>query len=262
MNAVVLIPARYAAQRLPGKPLLRETGRPLLQHVVEQAQKARLVARIIVATDDERIAAAVQSFGGDVEMTRADHVSGTDRVAEVASRIDAGLFINLQGDEAEMNPENIDRLVQLMRDRPDCRIGTVACRFPSDRPASGPGSPLDPNGVKVVIDRNGRALYFSRALIPFPRELARANMLDALPIGDYLLHLGLYGFRRETLRELGGLAPTPAERAECLEQLRWLENGYDIHVAIGDRPSQGIDTPEDYAAFVARWRAQHGTRTT
>lgn len=251
MNAVAVIPARYSAVRFPGKPLADRTGKPMIQHVVEQARAARRLSRVVVATDDERIAAAVRRFGGDVAMTRADHVSGTDRVAEVAAGLDAEIVLNVQGDEPEMDPDNIDRLVALMEADAGVRIGTVACPFPADRPASGPGSPADPNCVKVVLDARGRALYFSRALIPFPREAGgRAERPER-----WLLHLGLYGFRRETLLGLSKLTPTPLEQTEKLEQLRWLENGYAIAVALGSRPSAGIDTPEDYEGFVKRHRA-------
>jgi 3-deoxy-manno-octulosonate cytidylyltransferase (CMP-KDO synthetase) len=252
MQAVAVIPARFAAVRLPGKPLLKETGKYLIQHVVEQVRRAKLLTDAVVATDDQRIFDAVRSFGGRPVMTRADHVSGTDRVAEVAAGLDADIVLNVQGDEPEMSPDNIDRLVAMMRDNPDCKIGTVACPFPADVPAAGPGSPQDPNAVKVVLDARGRALYFSRALIPFPRDLASAGRLSALPPTGYLLHLGIYGFRRQTLLELARLQPTELEQTERLEQLRWLYHGHEIAVAIGTRPSAGIDTPDDYAAFVRR----------
>ncbi len=255
MKAIAVIPARFAAVRLPGKPLLKETGKYLIQHVVEQARRAKLLSDAVVATDDPRIADAVQSFGGHFVMTRPDHVSGTDRVAEVAAKLDADIILNVQGDEPEMSPDNIDRLVALLRDNPDCQIGTVACPFPADAPTSGPGSPQDPNAVKVVLDARGQALYFSRALIPFPRDLVSAGNLPQLPTAGYLLHLGIYGFRRQTLLKLAQLKPTELEQTERLEQLRWLYNGFHIAVAIGSRPSAGIDTPDDYAAFVRRVRA-------
>lgn len=254
MQAVAVIPARFAAVRLPGKPLLKETGKYLIQHVVEQVRRSRLLADAVVATDDPRIADAVRSFGGRAVMTRPDHASGTDRVAEVAAGLDADIVLNVQGDEPEMSADNIDRLVTLMRDNPDCRIGTVACPFPDGAASSGAGSPQDPNAVKVVLDARGRALYFSRALIPFPRDLASAGHLAQLSSSGYLLHLGIYGFRRQTLLELARLKPTELEQTERLEQLRWLYHGHDIAVAVGSRPSAGIDTPEDYAAFVRRVR--------
>ncbi|MCK6484303.1 MAG: 3-deoxy-manno-octulosonate cytidylyltransferase [Phycisphaerae bacterium] len=255
MSAVAIIPARFAAVRFPGKPLANRTGKPMIQHVVEQAARARRVSRVIVATDDTRIAEAVRGFGGEAIMTRADHASGTDRIAEVAGTLRDEIVLNVQGDEPEMDPENIDRLVELMDSNAEVDIGTVACPFPADRGASGPGSPGDPNCVKVVLDGCGRALYFSRALIPFPREGGG----QASPASDWLLHLGLYGFRRESLLDLSRLKPTALEQTEKLEQLRWLYHGHEVFVAIGRRPSAGIDTPEDYEAFVARYRAGKST---
>lgn len=256
MKAVAVIPARFAAVRLPGKPLLRETGKYLIEHVVERVRVARRIAEVIVATDDRRILDAVASFGGRAVLTRPDHASGTDRVAEVAASLSADVVLNVQGDEPEMDSENIDRLVARMADDPAIRIGTVAVPFPADRPAHGPGSPRDPNCVKVVLDARGQALYFSRALVPFPRDLAAENRLNTLAPDSWLLHLGLYGFRRDTLLELSGLKPTSLEQTERLEQLRWLEHGYEIAVVLGSHSSAGIDTPEDYAAFVHRWRGQ------
>lgn len=245
---VAVIPARYGSTRFAAKMLADRTGKPLVQHVYEQVARARRIGRTIIATDDERIATAVKRFGGEVAMTREDHQSGTDRVAEVAARLSDDLVLNVQGDEPEMDPDNIDRLVALLEGDADCRIGTVAVPFPDDRPGEGPGSPADPNCVKVVLDRRGRALYFSRAMIPFPRDTAGRPPR----VSDWLLHLGIYGFRRATLLELAGLTPSRIEQVERLEQLRWLENGYAISVAVGSRPSAGIDTPEDYEAFVRR----------
>jgi 3-deoxy-manno-octulosonate cytidylyltransferase (CMP-KDO synthetase) len=252
MSVVAVIPARYGSTRFPAKMLADQTGKPLVRHVVEQAARARRLDRVIIATDDARIESAVKAFGGDVMMTRADHVSGTDRVAEVASRIDADLVLNVQGDEPEMNPDNIDRLVELMTADETCGIGTIACPFPDDAPTTGPGSPADPNCVKVVINAAGRALYFSRAIVPYPRDHAGVPPIPR----DWLLHLGLYAFRRDVLLKLAKLEPSPVEMVEKLEQLRWLHNGFAIAVGIGTRPSSGIDTPEDYAAFVARHRSK------
>ena len=251
MKAVAIIPARFASSRLPGKPLLKETGKFLIQHVYEQAAKAATIARVIVATDDARIAEAVRSFGGDAVMTRADHVSGTDRVAEVARAIEADIIVNVQGDEPELEPAAIDTLVRLMESPPESGggqgsalypIGTLACPF-----AKG-SDPSDPNAVKVVVDRSGRALYFSRALVPFPRDSA-GTVHDA---SRWLLHLGIYAYRRDFLLKLATLPPTPMEQMEKLEQLRVLEHGYPLIVGIVEKAAIGIDTPEDYAAFVAR----------
>jgi len=249
--AIAVIPARYGSTRFAAKMLADRTGRPLVQHVYEQAARARRITRTIIATDDPRIMEAVTRFGGEAVMTSADHQSGTDRVAEVAAGQHDTIVLNVQGDEPEMDPDNIDRLVALLESDAGCRIGTVAVPFPDDRPDSGSGSPADPNCVKVVCDARGRALYFSRALIPFPRDTAGRPPR----VGDWLLHLGIYGFRRDTLLELARLKPSRIEQVERLEQLRWLENGYSVSVAIGSRPSAGIDTPDDYEAFVNRWRA-------
>lgn len=256
MNVLVVIPARFAAVRLPGKPLLRETGKYLIEHVWQRAKAAKRVSRVVIATDDERIAAAVGSFGGEAVMTRADHVSGTDRVAEVAGRVPCDLVLNVQGDEPEMDPGNIDRLIERMESRSTAGIGTVACRFSAKGPTTGPGSPADPNCVKVVLSSSGDAIYFSRALIPFPRDLASGGRIAEIRPADYLLHLGLYAFRPDVLAKLARLAPTELEQVERLEQLRWLHAGLAITVVEGDRPSGGIDTPEDYAAFVRRYRAE------
>ena len=244
MNAIAIIPARYASTRFPGKPLLRETGKYLIQHVYEQVGRARLIDEVIVATDDERIAEAVRSFHGRAVMTRADHPSGTDRVAEVARGLDAEIVVNVQGDEPEIEPSNIDTLVGLLAGDPTVRIGTLACPFPAD------ADPSDPNAVKVVLDARGRALYFSRSLIPYPRDTAGRPTVA----GQWLLHLGIYAYRRSFLLELAKLPPTPLEQREKLEQLRTLENGHAIAVGIVEKAAIGIDTPEDYAAFVRRVR--------
>lgn len=242
MEIVAVIPARFASTRLPGKPLLSETGRPLIQHVVEAASRATRLSRIIVATDDECIAEAVRGFGGEVAMTRADHPSGTDRVAEVAAGIpEARIIINVQGDEPEISGETLDRLVATIEADTCAPMATLATPIRDEEVFR------DPACVKVVVDPNGRALYFSRAPIPHHR--------DGLPVPPgALLHLGLYAYRREFLLELAGLAPTPLERTEKLEQLRVLEHGYPLAVGIVDEPSVGIDTPEDYRRFVERCR--------
>lgn len=242
MKTFAVIPARYASTRLPGKPLLARTGKYLIQHVCERVRDARSIDGVIVATDDARIAEAVRSFGGEAVMTRADHPSGTDRVAEVAAALDADVVVNVQGDEPEIEPGHIDRLVALLADDPAVDVGTLACPFAAD------ADPRDPNAVKVVLDARGRALFFSRSLVPYPV----ANEGEPAAPGDWLLHLGIYAYRRGFLLKLAALAPTPLERRERLEQLRVLESGYSIAVAIVEKASVGIDTPEDYAAFVRR----------
>ena len=234
-----------------------------MQHVYEQVQRCPLFDRVIIATDDDRIRSAVVSFGGDVCMTRPDHVSGTDRVAEVAAQLrlaDDNLVLNVQGDEPEIHSDNLTALVGRMTDGgKDCTIGTIAAPFAADGPRSGPGSPLDPNCVKVVLDDAGRALYFSRSPIPFPRSTA--GTID--DPARWLLHMGVYAFRAGTLRNLtSGEAARPhaLEQTESLEQLRWLARGRTITVAVVAHRSVGIDTPEDYKNFVARFRAQAGER--
>lgn len=247
MEIVAVIPARFASTRLPGKPLLTETGKPLIQHVVEAARKAQSLERIIVATDDPRIAEAVTSFGGEAMMTRSDHATGTDRVAEVASRLDSSrIIVNVQGDEPELAGETIDQLVALLENDPEAPMATL-------------GTPIreesiyrDPSCVKVVGSRRGRALYFSRSPIPCHRDgLPDLATADA-PLA--LLHLGLYAYRRDFLLQIGSLPRSPLEAAEKLEQLRVLEAGYPIALGIVQEPSIGIDTPEDYRRFVERWR--------
>lgn len=244
VKAVAIIPARYASSRFPGKLLANQTGKYLIQHVYEQARRATRLGDVIVAADDPRIADAVRSFGGKVVMTRTDHPSGTDRVAEVAANLDAELVVNLQGDEPEIDPAYIDQLVDLMAADKEIPIGTLACPFPKD------ADPSDPNAVKIVRDTRGRALYFSRALVPFPRDTGGRPREPR----RWLLHLGIYAYRREFLLKLAKLPPTPLEQEEKLEQLRVLENGYPIVVGVVDQATVGIDTPEDYAEFVKRWQ--------
>jgi 3-deoxy-manno-octulosonate cytidylyltransferase (CMP-KDO synthetase) len=248
MEIVGVIPARFASTRLPGKALLSATGRPLIQHVIEAARRAQSLQQIIVATDDERIADAVSAIGGAVMMTRADHPTGTDRVAEVAARLEgARLIVNLQGDEPEVSGASLDRVVALLENNPEIPMATLAT------PIHDPAIYHDPACVKVVCDRRGRALYFSRSPIPCHRDGVPAGAGSAPPLA--YLHLGLYAYRREFLLALSSLPPSPLEAAEKLEQLRVLEAGYPIAVGVVDEPSVGIDTPEDYQRFVARWQA-------
>ena len=246
MAVVAVIPARYASKRFPGKVLASETGKPLVQHVYERVAAAARVDRVIVATDDARVEQAVRGFGGAVAMTRADHPSGTDRVAEVAAGLgdEVDVILNVQGDEPEIEPASIERLVGVLREREDCQMATLACPF------SATSDPADPNCVKVVVDDAGRALYFSRSLIPYPRRTEGA----AAEPGRWWLHLGIYAFRRPFLRTFAALAPTPLEQCERPEQLRVLEHGYRIAVGLVEQAPAGIDTPAEYAAFVRRWK--------
>jgi 3-deoxy-manno-octulosonate cytidylyltransferase (CMP-KDO synthetase) len=245
MVVTAIIPARYASTRFPGKPLANRTGKFLIQHVYERVSAARRIQHVLVATDDERIADAVRSFGGQAVMTRPDHPSGTDRIAEVVRGRpgDAdGIVLNVQGDEPEIDPGALDRLVERMIADPTCPVGTLACPFPPH------ADPRDPNCVKVARNLAGRALYFSRALIPYPRgEEAAAE-------GGWLLHLGVYGYRRGFLLEFAAWRPSPLELCEKLEQLRVLEHGVPMAVELVERAAPGIDTLEEYDLFVARVR--------
>jgi 3-deoxy-manno-octulosonate cytidylyltransferase (CMP-KDO synthetase) len=232
MRVVGLIPARYASKRFPGKALVDLLGKPLLQHVVERSSQAGTLSEVIVATDDARIADAVRGFGGKVQMTAPTHPSGTDRIAEVARDVACDLVVNIQGDEPLIDPGDIDAAVApLLADR-RVPMGTLACPLPLDQAA-------DPNAVKVVVGIDGFALYFSRAPIPYLRD---GHWGEASP---YLLHIGLYVYRREVLLRLACLPPTPLEERERLEQLRALEHGIRIRVVTTDKPSLGVDTPED-----------------
>ena len=245
MKTAVVIPARYASTRLPGKPLLRETGKYLVQHVYERALQSRRATEVLVATDDPRIAAAVASFGGRAEMTRRDHPSGSDRVAEVARRLDADVIINLQGDEPLADPAALDLLPSLLERDPDADLATLAV------PLASAGQWRNPNCVKVVCDAAGRALYFSRSPIPFVRD-GRPDFAARPP--RFLQHLGLYAYRRDFLLRLAALPPQPLEQLEKLEQLRVLALGHAIKVGVVEHAGRGVDTYDDYRRFVAAYR--------
>ncbi len=253
MNATAIIPARFGSTRFPGKPLADKTGKPLIQHVVEQVRKAKSVGRIVVATDDQRIHDAVVAFDGEAVMTRADHPNGTSRLAEAVQLLEvsslksqaSSLILNVQGDEPEIEPDVIDQLVQGLANDPDAPMATLASPFADDE------DPLDPNIVKLVIDRQGHALYFSRSLIPHHRD----NTSSITNHNSHILkHPGLYAYRRDFLLKYVTLPPTPLEEAEKLEQLRALEHGYKIAVVQTTVRHHGIDTPEQYEAFVRRQR--------
>lgn len=240
MRVAVVIPARFASTRLHGKPLLRETGKYLIQHVYERAAESG-AAVVVVATDDERIAAAVRSFGGVAAMTRADHPSGTDRVAEVAAGLDVDVVVNLQGDEPQFDPAGVMRLAGLLADG-SAEVATLAA------PIRDAETYRSPNAVKVVCDDRGRALYFSRSPVPFVRE---GEPDFAAEPARFRLHVGVYAFRRQSLLRLATLSPHPLEQTEKLEQLRWLAHGVTIRVGPVPAAHRGIDTPADYAEFVA-----------
>ncbi len=249
MKTAIIIPARYASSRLPGKPLLRETGKYLIQHTYEQACRSQADV-VLVATDDERVAAAVREFQGQVVMTRSDHPSGTDRVGEVARGLDAEIIINLQGDEPLIDPEHLDEVARLLRDSSGDAVATLAIPILDRREWE------DPNCVKVITDQQGRALYFSRSPIPYPRDAEPSFT----PTGPYRRHLGLYAYRREFLLEMVQRPPSRLELLEKLEQLRVLEVGQNIRVATVDEVFGGVDTPEDYARFVRIYRQMQAAR--
>jgi 3-deoxy-manno-octulosonate cytidylyltransferase (CMP-KDO synthetase) len=248
MKVICVIPARYGSKRFPGKPLASETGQPLIRHVYEAAARARKIDAVLVATDDPRIRAAVEGFGGRVVMTRPEHPCGTNRAAEAAQVFpEAEIVINLQGDEPELDAALLDRLVDAMQADRSIDAATVA----------GPLAPEeanDPNVVKVARAAGGDALYFSRAPIPWARDGEAARRAPMLK------HFGIYAYRAAALREYAAMPQTPLEMTEKLEQLRWLERGRRMRVLVTDQRPAGIDTPESYAAFVARRTAARTER--
>ena len=236
MKIVGIIPARFASTRFPGKPLALIAGKPLIQRVVEQCQKAKSLSEIIVATDDTRIWEVAQNFCR-VEMTRPEHPSGSDRIAEVVERISCDAIVNIQGDEPLIEPSVIDAVANALAQN---EMSTAATRIKN------PAELDNPNVVKVVVNAAGRALYFSRRTIPYLREAASGSS-EQLAAFAFLKHLGIYGYRRETLLRLVKFPGSPLENAEKLEQLRALENGIQIAVVNVDYDSVGVDAPEDVA---------------
>jgi 3-deoxy-manno-octulosonate cytidylyltransferase (CMP-KDO synthetase) len=251
-QTVAIIPARLGSTRLPGKVLLNETGGPLIRHVWESARAAKTLSRVVIATDDERVRETCIGFGAECVMTRADHPNGTSRLSEASTILNLAsddLVVNVQGDEPEVEREAIDgavdALLRLERVHPDACIGTVAVPFGADE------DPRDPNCVKVVLGLDSRALYFSRSLIPFDRDDKGGEDARAFR------HVGLYVYRKRFLDEYVGMASTSLERCEQLEQLRALQHGRLIAVAVRPAARIGIDTPEQYNAFVQRWKSNH-----
>jgi 3-deoxy-manno-octulosonate cytidylyltransferase (CMP-KDO synthetase) len=233
MKTVAIIPARYASTRFPGKPLTKIGGVTMIERVYSQASLAKTLSAVMVATDDQRIADAVNAFGGQVVMTRDDHRSGTDRLAEVVSRFsDIDVIVNVQGDEPLIDPHTIDSAVKPLLAEPDVQMSTIAA------PITDPAEVNSPDVVKVVLDNKGFALYFSRSPIPHYRDAAPGER-------TYLAHVGLYVYRRECLLHIAGLTPTPLEQAESLEQLRAVENGIRIKVVTGKYRSIAVDRPAD-----------------
>ncbi len=234
-NVVVVIPARYGSTRLPGKPLVQLAGQPMIQRVYARAKLAQTVHRVIVATDDERIVKAVEAFGGEARMTRPDHRTGTERVAEVAAHETGDVFVNAQGDEPLLDPVAVDTAVGVLLEDSSTSVSTVAT------PIKTPADIMDPNVCKVVLDFDENALYFSRAPVPWVRDTAGKLRVR------HLKHLGLYVFRRDALLEYPTLPQGELERIEQLEQLRWLENGWKIRVAEVEHDAVSVDVPADIA---------------
>ena len=235
MKTIGIIPARYGSTRFPGKPLHPIAGKPLIQHVVERCREASALADVIVATDDERIAKVAAEFC-TVEMTCADHSTGTDRIAEVVARLDCDAVVNVQGDEPLIAPAVIDAVASALVDAEMTTAATAVNNISELE---------DSNSVKVVVSGTGHALYFSRRTIPFLRDLSEESPSQQLSAFPFLKHLGIYGYRRETLQRLVGFAPSPLEQAERLEQLRALENDIAIAVCKVDYDAIGVDVPED-----------------
>lgn len=235
-KTAVIIPARYASTRLPGKPLIKILGKPLIQWVYERAAQSKTADRVVVATDDDRIYNAVRDFGGDVMMTSPEHQSGSDRIAEIVGKNpDIDIAVNVQGDEPLIKPESIDLAISSLIMDSNADISTLI------REINDKDEVLNPNIVKAVIDNAGNALYFSRAVIPYEREPGHARFYG---------HIGLYAYRRNALLRLTSLPRTDLEQAECLEQLRALQNGMVIKTVAVDYKPVGIDTPEDIEEFL------------
>lgn len=244
VKVVVCIPARYESTRFPAKILAHQTGKYLIQHTYEQALKAKLPTQVLIATDDERIMDAAAEFNAPCVMTRRDHQSGTDRIAEAIAKTEADIIVNLQGDEPEIDPTHIDQVADLLIQNQDVPMATLGC------PLENADQVANPNIVKVITDIHGRALYFSRSVIPYNRDTAGIGTP-----ANYLRHIGIYAYRKEFLETITQQAQTPLEKTEKLEQLRVLEHGYRIQVGRVAFTCDGIDTPEQYAAFVDRLKS-------
>lgn len=239
MRVTAIIPARYGSTRFPGKPLALINGLPMIQHVYQRVSRAKMVNRVIVATDDARIVTVVAGFGGEVVLTSADHPTGTDRLAEVAEKIDSELIVNVQGDEPLIDPQMIDQAIAPLIKNWQIQMGTLASQIDQIDDFH------NPNVVKVVKDQSGFALYFSRAPIPWPRDLNSDQLAEALPQLGLLRHIGLYVYRRELLLDYPSWPKTPLENLENLEQLRALERGIRLYVAETAFSCHGVDTFAD-----------------
>ena len=242
MIVYVCLPARYNSTRFPGKVLAKDTGKFLIQHTYEQACLAELPQKVIIAADDKRIVAAAESFGAECVLTSPEHKSGTDRIAEAVRDLDVEIILNLQADEPEIDPANIDRVAELLLHNPDVPMATLAAEFQN------PDQITNPNIVKVITDTKGCAIYFSRAPIPYDRKTSGIGN-----VSQYLRHIGIYAYRKDFLLKVTALPQTPLEKIEKLEQLRAIENGFAILVAKVEHVCSGIDTPQQYAEFVKRY---------
>ncbi len=253
MNALGVIPARHGSVRFPGKPLARLGGRPLIQHVWEQSCRAKRLERVIIATDDLRIRDVAAGFGADVVMTSPDAPSGTDRVVEVVAPLEVGIVVNIQGDEPFIDPAGIDEVVDVLVEHEDVDVVTLAQKI------TDPDQLFDPNVVKVVEDMAHNALYFSRSLVPYPRDYEQPDgELDVERMHKHLVflkHIGMYGYRREALMRFAALPPSPLEMIEKLEQLRVLQAGGVIRLIEVEGSSVSVDTPEDLVAAERAWQA-------
>lgn len=239
MKILGIIPARYASTRFPGKPLTVINGKTMIQRVYEQSLKAHLLADVVVATDDQRIFDAVKSFGGNVMMTSSEHNSGTDRCCEIVSKIGSyyDAVVNIQGDEPFINPEQINQIASLISSD-DSQIASLC------KPIKDEEELFDNNVVKVVFDINGRAVYFSRQTIPFLRKVEK-NEKSWMNARTFYKHIGIYAYKTDVLKKIAALPQSDLELAECLEQLRWIENSYTIKMGITEFESYSIDTPQD-----------------
>ncbi len=245
MKFIGIIPARYESSRFPGKPLAMISGKPMIQHVYENASKTNFLNEVIVATDDERIYSSVNDFGGKVIMTSHDHQSGTDRCNEVIRSLSKtgqnfDVAINIQGDEPFLNPGQIETVIQSFKNDAKIKISTLIKKIQQSDEL------FNPNVVKAIINHDGKAIYFSRSPIPFLRDKAQNQWLNH---HSFFKHIGIYGYRTEVLKEICELKKSDLEKSENLEQLRWIENGYQIHTEITNIENKAIDTPEDLKFF-------------
>ncbi|MCA9730538.1 MAG: 3-deoxy-manno-octulosonate cytidylyltransferase [Deferribacteres bacterium] len=245
MSSIGIIPARFASTRFPGKPLAMIGDKPMIQHVYERATEAKFLQKVVVATDDKRILNAVEAFGGNVVMTRTDHRTGSDRIAEVAQQNDFELIVNIQGDEPFVDPQALDKTIQLLIDSPEAVVSTLIAPIKTSEDLH------NPSVVKVVIGKKQEALYFSRAIIPYIRDVAEIHKW--LQYGQFYEHVGLYVYRRDILMQYVKWPQGTLEKLENLEQLRLLENGYKIVCAQIANAAICIDTPEDLKQAQQIW---------